>query len=243
MSLFISFEGGEGSGKSTQAEMLVKRLKSLGFSTLFVHEPGTTQLGWYIRDWLKRGLIRETTISKHAELFLFAAARSELVTKIVEPAIAGKCDFVIADRYADSTTSYQGYGRNIPLRFINVVNELATQKLWPDITFLLDIPPEMGRERMGSFQLRFTDIESTYSGQRMERDAEGTRFEEESLVFHERVRGGYLKLAEQEPDRFRVIDATAPIDEIAEQIWSIVSEKLPGPSDAGPPELKLEFPA
>lgn len=243
MSLFVSLEGGEGTGKSTQAKILAKKLESLGISTLCVHEPGTTELGWYIRNWLKRGLLRESTISVHAELFLFAAARSELITKIVKPALDARQIVVIADRYADSTTAYQGYGRKVPQRYIKAVNELATQDIWPDITFLLDILPEEGLKRTGSFQLRLLPTETFSPLEAIHRDAEGTRFEEESLVFHDRVRKGYLRIAEQEPDRFRVIDATASIDEIAEQIWSIVSERLPRPSDTRPPELKLEFPA
>ena len=175
---------------------------------------------------------------------MFTAARAELVAKIIKPLMRQQRSIVIvADRYADSTIAYQGYGRRMPIEELVTVNRLATQGVMPDLTFLLDCAPEEGLKRVGELQtvLPLGIVDESLTS-RVDKDG-ATRFEEESVEFHDRVRKGYLKIAEQEPERFRVIDATASIDEIAEKIWAIVSEKLPAPSDAGPPELKLEFPA
>jgi dTMP kinase len=127
MALFITFEGGEGSGKSTQARLLADRLRTAGLDMTEIHEPGSTRLGWQIRDWLKRGLITGETMSHNAELFLFAAARSQLVAKVLRPALDRPDAVVISDRYADSTIAYQGYGRGISLNDVKAVNALATR--------------------------------------------------------------------------------------------------------------------
>lgn len=244
MSLFISFEGGEGSGKSTQAELLHKRLLEEHHQSLFLHEPGTTALGRHMRELLKGRPWGGETISHGAELFMFTAARAELVAKIIKPLMRQQRGVIIvADRYADSTIAYQGYGRRMPIEELVTVNHLATQGVMPDLTFLLDCAPEEGLKRVGELQitLPMDDVGEALAGRV---DKEGsTRFEDESIEFHNRVRQGYLKIAEQEPERFQILDATASIEEIARQIWSIVSEKLPAPSDAGPLELKLDFPA
>ena len=226
MGLFISFEGGEGSGKSTQAEILAERLDREGFSSTLVREPGTTPLGWYLRDWLKRERRRGSTISHGAELFLFAAARAEFVAKVLKPALQGERRVIIADRYADSTTAYQGYGRKLPLDDIARINHLATQGKTPDLTFLLDCSPVEGLKRVGALQIRLPmDPADASNPKRMDR--EGTsRFEEESLAFHERVRGGYLELARQEPDRWAVIDATESMEAISETIWERAQRHL-----------------
>jgi len=226
LSLFISFEGGEGTGKTTQAEILAEGLRDIGISVLFIHEPGSTELGWYIRDWLKRGLRTEQTISHSAELFLFAAARAELVTKIIQPALEQQNTIIIADRFVDSTTAYQGYGRRIPLGYIKAVNDLATQGIKPNLTFLLDCMPQEGLAREGTFQMRLP-LELPGVTAPIERNREGVRFGEESLEFHERVRQGYLIIAQEEPDRWRVIDAQQSIEEIGDIIWKYVEEKLP----------------
>jgi dTMP kinase len=226
LGLFISFEGGEGSGKSTQAEILVQRLEREGFSSTLVREPGTTPLGWYLRDWLKREKRRGETISPGAELFLFAAARAEFVAKVLKPALQGKRRVVIADRYSDSTTAYQGYGRKLPLADISRINHLATQGKTPDLTLLLDCSPAEGLKRVGALQIRFP-MDSSEGTDQKRMDREGTgRFEGESLTFHDRVRGGYLELARQEPDRWAVIDATESMDAISEAIWERVQRLL-----------------
>jgi dTMP kinase len=228
LSLFISFEGGEGSGKSTQAEILAERLAKLGVEVLFIHEPGSTELGWYVRDWLKRGLKHERTISHNAELFLFSAARSELVTKVIRPALEERNVIVIADRYVDSTTAYQGFGRGIPKQSLDIINNLATQDLMPDLTFFLDCSPEEGLRRLGAFQLKLPLelIEFPKTNQN-ERDQEGARFEEETIDFHERVRQGYLEIARNEPQRICKIDGTKSIEEISELVWRYTISKVP----------------
>ena len=229
MAVFISFEGGEGSGKSTQAEILAKRLKDVGRSVFFLHEPGTTELGWRVRQILKRGLSGERLITPHAELLLFSAARVELVHKVMQPLLAGSDAtnaVIIADRYVDSTTAYQGYGRGIPLGQVEVVNTLATQGVMPDLTFLLDISPMRGIARIGGIQLGFKfDDHSQFPG--VVRTEEGARFEEESMEFHERVREGYLTLEREEPNRWYKIDALKSEGEISDQIWKAISMRFP----------------
>ena len=225
MSLFVSLEGGEGSGKSIQASHLANRLRAAGIEVLAIHEPGSTRLGWYIRDWLKRGLGIEETISHNAELFLFAAARSELVTKVIQPAMDGSDVVIIADRYADSTTAYQGYGRQISLELVAAVNALAIHGIQPDLTILLDCEPVVGQQRVGSFQLRLP-LERVGNVEDVKRDEEGTRFEEEPLEFHERVRQGYLALAKKEPLRWQVLDANRSVEAIAFEVLSMVKQRL-----------------
>lgn len=223
MSLFVSFEGGEGSGKSTQAKLLRDRLSEAGHPVLLVHEPGTTPLGLYLREWLKRQTRQEDTISPSAELFLFAAARAELTAKVIKPFLARRGAVVLSDRYMDSTTVYQGHGRRIDLSKILVVNELATQGTVPDLTFLLDLSPEVGLARIRAKLTLEQGKETAHQRQ----DREGMRrFEEEALAFHRRVRDGYLKLAQQEPVRWRLLDATRPVDELAAVVWAEVEAHL-----------------
>ncbi len=227
MSLFISFEGGEGTGKSTQAERLCQRLHDANVRVLFVHEPGDTPLGVRLRQLLKGNPWGEQAISHGAELFLFSAARAELVAKVLKPVLKQYDNIVIvADRYVDSTTAYQGYGRRLPLSQVNAINALATQGLKPDMTFLLDCLPEVALQRLGDLQPRLPlEPQDESEGGRI--DQEGTRrFEEESLEFHLRVRNGYLRLAEQEPERWYVIDAEKPAEEITETIWNHVQSRL-----------------
>lgn len=239
MGLFISFEGGEGTGKSTQAELLAERLQDAGYSVLAVREPGTTRLGTLIRDLLKRGFVAEEKISSRAELLLFAAARAELVTNVIRPALGQQETVVVADRYLDSTTAYQGYGRGIPLVYVSGINELATDGVVPNLTLLLDCTPEEGLRRVGALQLRMPLDGPQAPRSSHHRDEEGTRFEEESLEFHKRVRKGYLKLVEEEPERWRVIDATKPIGEISDLIMGYVREKLQAAGHSGKGNLAL----
>ena len=205
MSLFITFEGGEGCGKSTQARLLLKKLEQQGIPTILTHEPGGTALGNEIRILLKRK--QGSSISPQAELFLFAASRVQLVAELVRPALQeGK--IVICDRFTYSTIVYQGYGRGLDLATVSVVNTMATGNLNPDLTILLDMPSEQGLERRRSSK---------------------DRFELEDLSFHHRVREGYLKMAAAEPDRWLLIDASLPKAKIAEIIWDKV-RKLWHPS-------------
>lgn len=225
--MFISFEGGEGSGKSTQAQVLLDRLADVTLPVSYIREPGGTELGDdYVRELIKRGLPREKNISDAAELLLFSASRAEIVFKVIKPHLLVPNAVVIADRYVDSTTAYQGYGRGIPLEQVKVVNALATQGVMPDLTFLLDISPVDGLMRIGNLQLGFQFDDSVLHPFDA-RAQEGTRFEDEPMEFHERVRRGYLELADDEPNRFCVIDAALPQDRVSELVWKEVCGRFP----------------
>ena len=203
MSLFITFEGGEGCGKSTQASLLYRRLIKLGIPAVLTYEPGGTPLGKKLGRWLKWSDAKE--ITPLTELLLFNAARTQSVTEVIMPNLkSGK--IVISDRYADSTTVYQGYGRGLDLELVKDINNAATQGLKPDLTILLDIPIEIGPARK---QAEKPD-----------------RFEQEALAFHQRVREGFFKLAEEDPQRWLVVDATQNKKRIADIIWQHVSQIL-----------------
>jgi len=237
LSFFISFEGGEGSGKTTQAEILSVRLRDAGLPVLLIHEPGSTPLGTYLRDWLKR----EGTISREAELLLFAAARAELVAKVIKPALEEK-KVVIADRYADSTMAYQGYGRRISFKYVRMINDLATQGILPNLTFLIDCPPEQGLERLGSMQMRLA-LESSDRRHLGRLEREGTRrFEEETLNFHRRVRKGYLEMASRNPDKWCVVDGTRTVEQVSAEIWDRAQNLLTQGTPEQPTEPALDYP-
>ena len=194
----------EGCGKSTQSRRLYQRLVKLAVPALLTHEPGVTDLGERITRLLKWS--GEMKISPLAELLLFNASRAQLVREVLKPALAeGKV--VICDRYADSTMAYQGYGRGLDMATIKSVNEIGTQELQPDLTFLLDMPGGAGLARKD--------------------DKRSDRFHAETAAFHRRVREGYLKMAKDEPGRWLVIDATKSKEEIAGIIWQRVSKLLP----------------
>ncbi len=217
MALFISFEGGEGSGKSTQAGRLHRALHETGVSTLLIHEPGTTRLGLHIRQLMKSRPWGEDIVSPIAELFLFSASRAELVEKTLKVEMDRSQLVIIADRYVHSTVAYQGYGRGIRIGLINAINELACQDVMPDMTFLLDCDPVDGLKRVEA-QAHLFD---TVSAVRL--DEEGSRrFEEEPLDFHKRIRQGYLKLAKDEPEKWTVLNAMDSPDAIFERIWHTV---------------------
>ncbi|MCE2458947.1 MAG: dTMP kinase [Dehalococcoidia bacterium] len=214
--MFISLEGGEGSGKTTQVERLSDALAKLGVPALKIHEPGYTELGDHLR-YLIKSKPWGVTISPAAELFLFAASRGELVSKVLSRKMKDPRLVIIADRYADSTIAYQGYGRRLPLAQVVAVNQLATGGLMPIKTFLLDCPPGRGLQRV-DVQAHLFDIELTGRA-----DQDGARrFEDEPLSFHDRVRTGYRALADREPDRWEVIDALASPDEVFQSIWSVI---------------------
>ena len=203
MSLFITFEGGEGCGKSTQARMLYRRLLKSAVPVVLTWEPGGTPLGKRLGRWLKWSDDQE--ITPPTELFLFNAARAESVAKIIMPNLeAGKV--VISDRFSDSTTVYQGYGRELDLEMVSYINNTATGGLKPSLTILLDSPVATGLTR--------------------KKGRDQDRFEREELSFHQRVRDGYLKLAASEPERWLVVDATQSKKKIAGIIWQKVSQLL-----------------
>ena len=204
MSLFITFEGGEGCGKSSQSKLLYNRLKKLAIPVLLTHEPGVTALGKKITRLLKWS--SDTAISPLAELLLFNASRAQLVAEVITPALE-KDTVVLCDRYADSTTAYQGYGRGLDMAVVTAVNRIGTQDLLPDLTILLDVPVEEGLAR--------------------KQDKKPDRFQTENLGFHRRVREGYLKLARAEPKRWLVIDSKKSKETTAGIIWQRVSKLLP----------------
>jgi dTMP kinase len=202
LGLFITCEGGEGCGKSTQSRLLLKKLEQQNVPVVLTHEPGGTALGNELRRTLKRK--RDSSISPHAELFLLAASRAQLVAEVIRPALEqGKV--VICDRFTHSTMVYQGYGRGLDFTAIKMVNNMATRNLDPDLIILLDISPKQGLARKQSLK---------------------DRFELEDSSFHRRVREGYLKMAAAEPDRWLVIDASLPKGRVAEIIWDRVSRLL-----------------
>ncbi len=203
MSLFITFEGGEGCGKSVQARALYKRLTQLAIPALLTHEPGGTPLGKRVGRWLKWD--KDTDISPLTELLLFNASRAQLVTEVIRPNLENGIT-VICDRYADSTTAYQGYGRGLDLEIVKAINDAATQELRPNLTVLLDMPAEAGLARK--------------SAKRQD------RFEQEEIAFHHRVRRGYHKLVTNNPERWLVIDASQSKRKISEIIWQRVSQLL-----------------
>ncbi len=241
MTLFVSFEGGEGSGKTTQVGILLRRLEERGQPAIQLHEPGMTPLGNFARRWLKRSRRRDDAITEGAELFLFAAARAEMVAKVLKPALKDQF-IVVCDRYADSTTAYQGYGRIGDLKRVAVVNEIATGGVMPDLTILLDCPPDQGLGRLRSAQMQLAFFADEPLEGRI--DPEGDRrYETEPFAFHLRVRDGYLKMADREPDRWRVVDASHSIDEVADAVWRHVSERLPEPGAGAPTADALQQPA
>jgi dTMP kinase len=203
MSLFITFEGGEGSGKSVQAKALYRRLVKLAIPAVLTHEPGGTPFGKKLGRWLKWS--RGADIPPLVELLLFNASRAQLVAEVIQPNLKGG-KVVISDRYADSTTAYQGYGRGLDLQMVRATNNAATQGLKPDLTVLLDMSAEEGLAR------------KTGRGK--------DRFEQEDSAFHQRVRQGYLKLAANEPGRWLVVDATQSKQKIAGIIWEKVRQLL-----------------
>jgi len=204
MSLFITFEGGEGSGKSYQANRLYDRLRQLSVPVVLTCEPGGTPLGMKLEKWLKWH--DDIEVTPLAELMLFNAARAQQVASIIQPNLA-KGRVVISDRYADSTTVYQGYGRGLELENVKSVNRAATGGLVPDITILLDLAASEWQERRRGCRL--------------------DRFEKEDLEYHQRVRDGYLALAAAEPERWLIMDASLTKDQIAAEIWDKVSTRLP----------------
>jgi dTMP kinase len=198
--LFVSFEGGEAAGKTTQSELLAVHLEAGGWQVLRLREPGGTPLGEQVRDLL---LNRETPLTAEAELLLFLAARAELVRRVIQPALEQGA-VVICDRFSDSTYAYQGHGRGLDLDVVKRLDRWATGGLLPDLTVLLDLPVELSRRRLG---------------------AENDAFEREADYFHERVRDGYIALARQDPARWLVIDATLEPQTIANLVVEAVQAK------------------
>jgi dTMP kinase len=197
--LFVTFEGVEGSGKTTVAKAIAENLRQKGLTVVVTAEPGDTSVGRQIRQLL--ATVDERTA--WTETFLFLADRAEHVAKVVKPALE-RGEIVLCDRFTDSTIAYQGFGLGLPLEWLMQLNSIATNGLVPDLTLLLDIDPEMG----------------------LKRSQRETVFERRSLDFHQRVRWGYLWLAKQEPHRVKVIDASQPLESVLTQALRLVEEAL-----------------
>jgi dTMP kinase len=209
---FITFEGIEGSGKSTQIEMLAKYLLAEGRDVLALREPGGTVLGERVRELLLNS--QSEQLNPWAELFLYEACRAQLVADVIRPAL-DKGKIVICDRFIDSTLAYQGGGRGLGKDVVGGINKAATQSLVPDRTILIDLPVQLGLKRA------FKRIDS------MDDDApKEDRFEREALEFHESVRETYLELSEAEPERIKLVDGAREVEVIHEEICGIIKDAL-----------------
>jgi len=197
--LLITLEGGEGAGKSLQAEALTRRIEQAGRHTVRTREPGGTPLGERLRDILLDLSLSGVEIDPLTEAVLFAAARAQLVTSVIRPALE-QGDVVLCDRFADSTTAYQGFGRGVDLLAIQELNAIACNQVRPDLTVLLDLPVAEGLARKPQSEA-------------------ADRFTRKGEPFHERVRRGYLSLAADEPERWLVIDGRQPPDAVTDAIW------------------------
>jgi dTMP kinase len=197
----ISFEGGDGAGKSTQLSLLSEDLKALGRRVVLTREPGGTRLSEQIRSWV---LHESDALCKQAELLLIFAARAQHISEVIRPALL-RGDWVLCDRFTDASYAYQGGGRGIPAGCIQQIEEVSTEGMRPDLTLLLDLPVVQGIER------------SVGRGQGSD------RFEEQDLEFKQRVRQVYLDRQSDEPDRIRIINATKSVESVHTQIWSLVS--------------------
>ena len=196
--LFITFEGGDGCGKTTQIKLLDEYLKNKGYKTMLTREPGSIGLGEKVREIL---LNYDGEVSPVCESFLFLADRAQNVDCIIRPALE-EGTIVICDRHTDSSVAYQGYGRGLDIDRINMLNNIATSGLKPDLTIVLDVDVETSQARVGS---------------------EKDRMESAGIEFFERVRQGFLEIAKQEPDRVKVVDSKQSIEDIHKQILELVA--------------------
>jgi dTMP kinase len=201
--LFITFEGGEGCGKSTQIAALKARLEALGKTVVQTREPGGTALGESVRNLLQYDDAGQG-MSPEAELLLFAASRAQHVRELIAPAIA-EGQIVLCDRFLDSTTVYQGVARAIDSKKVDTINQFAIGDTNPDLTILIDLPPEIGLARVHARS-----------------DGQLDRMEKEAIEFFQAVRQGYLDLAKSEPKRFLVLDGSQSAEELETQIWQKV---------------------
>jgi dTMP kinase len=199
--VFITFEGGDGSGKSTQIKRLAHTLQAMGKTVVLTQNPGGSPLGQHLRDLL---LHHQGPVDPMAELLLYMADRAQHVATVIQPALA-QGHIVLCDRYTDSTVAYQGWGRQLDVPMINTLNQWATSGVTPHLTFLLDGEPALLRQRIAH-------------------RGKPDRLEGEALAFHQAVRQGYLALAQQAPNRIKVLSATNPIETIEQAIHTAVAQ-------------------
>lgn len=202
--IFISFEGIEGSGKSTQASLLSKYLSEKGYETVLTAEPGGTPISLRIREILLS--LDNKNMTHMTELLLYNAARVQHIHELIMPAL-NRGAFVITDRFTDSTYAYQGYGRGISLNLLDKIDLIATNNLRPNLTFLLDLDVEIGLMRNKGIN-------------------KIDRLELENIEFHRKVRAGYLVLAKKEPDRIKIVDASLECNRVYEKIISIITNYI-----------------
>lgn len=203
--MFITFEGSEGSGKSTQIKMLAAYLRQRGYEVLVTREPGGTHIGEQVRRSLHD--VENKEMTAEAEALLYSASRSQLVREVIVPALE-RGEIVICDRFADSTIAYQGFGRQLDLEALGTINQFATGGLKPDLTILFDIDVEEGLSRRSA------------GGEEM------NRMDLQEIAFYKRVRNGYMELVQQEPDRWVTVDASRPPDEIQNAVRRSVEARL-----------------
>jgi len=207
--LFITFEGPEGSGKTTQIELLSSYLEGKGYPVLATREPGGTSIGEQIRAILLDP--QNADMLPASEALLFSAARAQIVNQVIQPHLE-QGGVVLCDRYADSTLAYQGYGHGLELEMLHAITALATEGLKPDLTIYLDVDIEEGlRRKLAAHKAE---------------QSEWNRLDRQETAFHRRVREGYLQMAAREPDRWLVIDATQPLEAIQALIRARVEAKL-----------------
>ena len=207
---FITFEGPEGGGKTTQARRLLQRLQKAGFGVIYTREPGGTPTGEAIRDILQHDKAGEA-ICPEAEVFLFAASRAQLVRHVILPALE-RGTFVVCDRFVDSTTAYQGFGRGFSVEQMLAINTFAIGPAVPDVTFLLDVNVDLSFKRLAK--------------RHQENFDRSDRIEREERAFHERVRQGYLELVRKWPERIRTLDGGRDPDDLETQIWASVQDVI-----------------
>lgn len=204
MNKFITFEGPDGCGKSTQAKLLAEHLKQEGLDVLFTREPGGSEIGDQVRDILMS--LSNKGMDPRTEFLLFSSSRAQLVQEVIRPHLEGG-GLVVCDRYYHSSLAYQGYGHQLPLEVLEAITAFATQDLQPDLIFLLDLPVEQGlsrREKSGSWN----------------------RLDDYDFGFHRRARKGYLELAAKDPERWVLMDATLPVAKLQSEIQSTLRDRL-----------------
>ncbi len=215
MSKFITFEGPEGAGKSTQITLLTTHLSQLGYTVHTTREPGGTSIGNQIRQVLHD--IDNDEMDAVAEILLYSASRAQLVAEVIKPCLA-QGTMVLCDRYADSTFAYQGYGRGLDMTMLRAITAFATRSLVPDLTIYLDLPVEAGIRRKKA---------ANRAG-----EGELNRMDQQTMDFYRRVRAGYLEMAAQSPERWLIIDAQRPVNDIHREIclkladWGVGARRL-----------------